>query len=619
LVSAENAHDLDLSRRDFMSALGAAGTIGTVAVVDVATAQLGFTNQPELGQTIGPKRLNAAPLEIINEFGSLRPADLMPIYQLFWRVHRSPRAVEELTLLANEAEHTAGYSAWPFRARALPALAHIHALGSSSPLAQRDHEDAVAGIHEHAFDLAAKPDKEVLDLIWRTMTAALIRNKQTWKRFALSDPLLMSAVRLVRAYSSGDIVLFGAALLAWQFLLTYEVALRNRHGGANQHAYVKQLISSILAEARTGRFWLQGASEAIQNAAGWESIFPQQAEVFMTHSLGIFDRDATDLFVLMQLKRFSTNFLVLNQTLESPYASVKWAQTFEDASLNMLNAYGIKPADWQRLRTHPAFKADLLNSRAVEYLDDKFHRYEAAFGSEEFGLKEKLHAKTLAQWIPFNRLDEEQVSDRVWQSFEKALTAFTSVKIAGFRNLWGEAIVSEGRAFAKKCNLEVSPQVIVDRAFQSISDKSVSKFAEIAESSYDRVRSHEQPSLGWDIQLGGSNKTKPAEAHERFDGEASSRAPAIKETLTMAYSSSQKEDALKPILSYEYAINMPDFNNEPLNGETPQEIKRRFGVDVEILDDARDPISRAYPIFIGGKTSDVNVYLAHLSATWPHR
>jgi len=202
---------------------------------------------------------------------SPRPGDLIPYYQLFWQIARRGK-LAELTTRADVALRSPEYARWPFRARALPAMARIHALGVSLPTAQLE---VIVSIHKSALDISQrsdpdpyiKPDREVLDAIWRTMTAALARNRNTWKSFAVGSDLIEQAVLLSRKFLDGDIVLFGPAIVAWQFLFSYEIATRSR---TVDHAIVCSICSLKYDCSIAALTLRREQSSALSHRARWD-------------------------------------------------------------------------------------------------------------------------------------------------------------------------------------------------------------------------------------------------------------------------------------------------------------------------------------------------------------
>jgi hypothetical protein len=73
----------------------------------------------------------------------------------------------------------------------------------------------------------------------------------------------------------------------------------------------------------------------------------------------------------------------------------------------------------------------------------------------------------------------------------------------------------------------------------------------------------------------------------------------------------EKENA-----DFPYTFHTADFNEKPLNGESPDDVLREYGIEVRVLGD-RDPLIGSYSIWLRGPFSSVHKYTAHLMKTWP--
>jgi hypothetical protein len=79
-----------------------------------------------------------------------------------------------------------------------------------------------------------------------------------------------------------------------------------------------------------------------------------------------------------------------------------------------------------------------------------------------------------------------------------------------------------------------------------------------------------------------------------------------------------RADRFERIYRLEYVVTLPDFNDSPLNGATPEIVKKEFGVEVALLGQP-DSKALSYPIVVGGPIASVTKYLRHLRSTWPDR
>lgn len=71
-----------------------------------------------------------------------------------------------------------------------------------------------------------------------------------------------------------------------------------------------------------------------------------------------------------------------------------------------------------------------------------------------------------------------------------------------------------------------------------------------------------------------------------------------------------------PFSDAESVHELPDFNPQPLNGLTPEEVLQSYGVHVEVLG-PWDANIKATPIIVAGDAESVRVFLKKLRSTWP--
>jgi len=489
------ALDNELSRRSAMFYLGQWGTIGPAAVgiaaaETISTQEDTSDNALRLARSVGPRSLCSTPAEILSEFTIARPGDLMPYFQLFWRINRWE--MNKLDALCRNALRSES-SKWPFRMRVLPALAHIHALGASLPFSQRSHEEIVLGVHRSALDLSqsgaldSAPDREVLDIIWRTMIGALVRNRYTWKSFTVGPGFIEQAELVARKYLEGESVLFGPAILAWQFLLTYEIATRSRP--ENRWSVLQSILRLHSFAAETKNFWFARLAVLYKELTGFHDVLPQQGEVFMGFKGRSFaHKELQEYFILVQMERFFVNSQYASGR-SSVYLHGSYPMETEAAAQMILVNYGINKYTWPAFRSVYREEIGVSSDNAVEYLDDKL-----AHADPVHSPAEELHAKELSNWVPFRRLDEETFSDRYWKSYEAACVAFLRQP---FDRLWENLVVDEGSSFSRALKVDIAPKAIVERAYALTTQKKLDECRELVQSFFDRAASYAQGMVGW--------------------------------------------------------------------------------------------------------------------------
>jgi hypothetical protein len=594
-VETSRASDL-LSRRELMVNLGRYGSVGPAAVAILTAERSGLigldkpNDAVELAKSIGPKRLNATPSEIVAEFSTPRPGDLIPYYQLFWQMTRK-RKLGELTSRADAALRSPEYARWPFRARSLPAMARIHALGISLPPAKHEHEEIIVSIHKSALDISQrsdfdpyiKPDREVLDAIWRTMTAALARNRNTWKSFAAGLGLIEQAVLLSRYYLEGDIVLFGPTIVAWQFLFSYEIATRSRPA---DHAMVTDALLRIenLARKRNNH-WFRKMSNLYRSLRSLDEILPQQSEIFMGLKSNVPQhRQVEDYFVLVQMERFFINSQFSGEGPKSPYLQASYVDEVEKAAFPVLTAYGVNKDLWHRLRQRVSDDGPILSQGAREYCDAKFSSAELAFPTPEEREREELHAAELSKWIPFRNLDEERFSHRFWRSVDGAFAALATRPLEDFLN---RLFVKEGAAFSRYLDLDIKPKDILEKVHRLIPQQKMQGCVDETRELIDRARSSLRPMQGWQ-QL-------PAEKPHRVTGSSNIR----RGSSSAYFKLNTNQQRVRQHSLYERAPSLSDQERtmrEPQTGDISNEIEvwsiaNEIYEAIKILNQTQSPVT----------------------------
>jgi hypothetical protein len=538
-LNAERPPDQDLiraySRRKVLGVLGTAGTLGPYIVaqdfISAAASEPTAQLASAIGQAVGPRRLDSAPSEVLDEFMAARPGVLIPYYQLFWPIHRDKNALHDLTELSAQALASATSDGRQFRLRVLPALAHIHALGSPLPDERPSHEAFVLRTLQTAIDEVAQSDRidssvGILEAIWRTMIAALIRNKDSWTTFRVETELLKEAAVPIEQYLSGQKLLFAPTTLAWQFLLTYETATRERAYDKSQLQRVQGIIASIEKHTRHPSYWWFGQLRALlQKRRSFERILPQASEVFMGHVGNQNDRFTNDYFMAAHLERVYLNSIVYAGLREEDRPN-RPATEIEEASLRVPAAYGVTPVGWHRLRQLSKQGDTGLSSEAIEYWDLKYSTYDKAFSDPAHRIYEEARAKHLSQWLPFRTHDQEVVTRRSWGSLDEAIKAFV---LFGLRGVWLQSALFEGSTFAEARGLEIPKSAILDKVDAIIEDK-LPKHAEAAGNFLEELGHSSGGVSGWTSTKLDTSKLIPPEVllRSRHTG-ASSIPPATEE------------------------------------------------------------------------------------------
>jgi hypothetical protein len=348
------------------------------------------------------------------------------------------------------------------------------------------------------------------------MIGALIRNSHTWKHFFISDGLVNQATLLIESYLDGEEVLFGPALLAWQFLLTYEQATRERGDEHVSGEHVSGVISRIYYIAGSRKdWWFLKFAEILRVRTGFHNALPQQAEIFMGLKGLIFpDVDIQRFSILVQMNRFFINTKFMSKTKRSPYLMKSYAEEVERAALPILLTYGVTPQLWREIRDSQKNAQVGLSKEAIDYLDAKFSNISIAFKDPSHRAAEDLHSKELAKWLPFSSLDEEQFSLRYWKSFSAAFVAFTNTP---FEDLWQSIVVGDGTSFAKSVGIDPpAPHLIIEKARQIVGPETLVQCGNLARRYYDRARQFVRTVSGWTPLTEKSQEVAASSLNRKF-------------------------------------------------------------------------------------------------------
>lgn len=347
----------------------------------------------DIPKSLGSEHLHYDALSILDQFVTARSGQLMAHYQTFWPFARDEQALSAIARVSAIKSGDQAYVNQLHRIRALPAVAAVHTL---SMLDDPHSREAAAGLilttHAHALD--AEPHREVLEIIWQNVTAAIIRDRHNWNSLCLDNALLEQGRDICKRYLSGEEMLLSPALLTLHALLTYEKALAQR--GDIQLPAVRRILSDI--RESTNNYWFSELFEIMQNRNRFEDALPQLSEVVM--GFEGFQQNVSDYAIL---SRLYLTYLIKHAAegrLVSPYQSVDRAKEAAKVTLAFIGDYCITPLYWARLH---AKAEQRLPPQAVRYLDSVFSTYENSIGHLLKERGEQLAAQRLRTLIPFRQ------------------------------------------------------------------------------------------------------------------------------------------------------------------------------------------------------------------------
>jgi hypothetical protein len=502
-------------------------------------------------EALGSKRLISEPSEILREFSTVRPGTLNVYNQLFWPVHRQKSELRELTELSNSAFFSVQNPEIQFRARILPALGHVHALGFSKGDELQEHESVILDVHRSALDVSQRsstnlllvPDRSVLENIWRSMIGSLLRNEATWATFVISEDLIEQAAIVIRKHLVGDYELFSPAITAWQFLLIYERATGQRSHDLSAHLVVQKAIAKLWEFGQGLEFgWYRRLAALFQGRHLFRRMLPQPNEVFLGHAFQPFGRRVDDYYASAHLQRVFINSRALADA-HRRYISEEKAQLFEDVALRILIIFGFTPQRWKRLREMSLNGDTELSKEAIAYWDRRLDEFSFKFKSREHREFELARAKILASLVPLARSDEEQTSRRLWPNFESVIQALETF---GVREVWRRTATAEGIRIVGERNLGVASEVIAART-SDIVENIATDFSDAAMESFEEIQSQFRSTLGWSPLTSDQNTIDSSGALQRSRDDGAWSAPPLVEESNMAQENADRQSVLSEL------------------------------------------------------------------------
>jgi hypothetical protein len=531
----------ELLKRHLMAIAGVAAPTGAYVVARRYKTQSGQEATDSIGESIGPKRLVAEPQEVIAEFVAAKPGNLAVYCQLFWPAYRTGAMRGQLELQCRRALAAAPADADQYKIRLLPILARIHALGWCRPTEGSEHEAIVLsaaisarqGSSSSPGPFGIAKDRDILEFIWRGMHCALTRNANTWALFTIDEPVLHEAESVVQQYAAGEDILFGPAIAAWQFILTYLRASRVRPG--HQTTAIHRMIERVTSNHVNDRLgWFQRMYSIYNELNSFDEMPPQFNEIWMGYKLPLFDDRAKEFAALVAFGKIYVNSLALAGG--SPYVPKDRAREYRIWP-NVSARFGISRIEWRQLKN--STYSSLLSNEARQYIDDGFDSYKETELNSSNEVLEQIRATTLSLWVPFRKRDAEVIFDRVYGQIELngLIDLFGNITEDKLAAIWRKSIIFEGGACGEQCNLSTLPNDIVNRAFREIPSKRLTEHIPIIRDIVERAQSIAKTTVvilglsGVPEGVAGSEGS-PTEAGAHYAAEAVERTHSNKASAT---------------------------------------------------------------------------------------
>lgn len=349
---------------------------------------------------------------MLDEYWNARLGGLCFWYQNFWELNRTAGALEAFVAECQRAEAEGRYHSELQRVRVLPAVARIHALATADPADSQSLSHHICSIHSAALDPdSEEASREVLESIWQNATAALIRNSTAWQASAFDITMIEEARKLLFVFLNDDPYILMPAVSAWQFLLTYEIALRTERSTPNSrllHA-IRSVIREVADHPVASRsYWFNQLVTMMRKRSKRSQMLPQMNEVLMFRRAGTAEyRDPVDFFTLVRLEQTHLRLRVRTREVKSPYV---WPPRKASRTHTFMRDYGLRPenlSEWEDVRNvDPRLGPTAL---ALAYWRDLLSKPLAEDKSADLAQQEVQHAEKLVGILPFNRVEAQNV------------------------------------------------------------------------------------------------------------------------------------------------------------------------------------------------------------------
>lgn len=336
---------------------------------------------------------------------------LMRSYQLFVPLQLEAIAegltplalLDELAELSESVEETRPLR---HRIKALPALAAIHGLADASQEESQEIDARIRAMHARGTeaDKDLGSPRDVLQMLWQNLTAALIRNDSSWANLRVSDPLLQQALELVDDYGLGrEPMVLQASLCAWQFLTTY----RNALGTHPQARWLRDVMHEREVNPEPRFAWFAALSRLLGTSTQRAGNRPQLSEALMAGLGGIAPDPLRDLVTLSKLLDHGLYQGIASGVSHSKYTNAERAREGLAQNLTFLANYGVTPSDRERLIDQVRLLA--LPSETVQSVKHALSEFSQYVGTTDREARESdlAEAKRLARGVPFWQSDGE--------------------------------------------------------------------------------------------------------------------------------------------------------------------------------------------------------------------
>jgi hypothetical protein len=436
------------------------------------------------------------PIKIINHFYNATIGQYTYYYQQFWPIFGEKERLFDLDQACIRLALEPAYQG-PQRHRliSLPALARIHALAALPPEETTELDAAIVATHRRLLDDEPYASRAGVESIWQTLTAATIRNQGNWATIIIGADLLEEAERVCIRWLKDEPLLFHAAIVAWQFLLTYLRTPRVRSD--RQHAeLVAKTLARIEASAAGSTVsdvrWLTALTALYRNRTEYEDMLPQTGELFLGVQGRNIRRSEGFLYALnVRMENEILNRLVEAGEIRSPLQTPAFAKYSRGQTWSAIHDYDITSADWENAKTNAAHFGIPTNHIRDSQINEQFRALPERSSHETQGTStvvteaEEMRALDKFDAFPFRKTDAETVFDS--NAARQATNNLDNMIRAGSASL-GSLFVREIEAhtehLAQVGNFSVDRSVLIEEVDRVVSAEAI----RVHEPCFERLR-----------------------------------------------------------------------------------------------------------------------------------
>ncbi|MBI2926972.1 MAG: hypothetical protein HYY24_14855 [Verrucomicrobia bacterium] len=408
----------EMSRREF-AYVSFSGLLAAPFFLSEAASPAGLMGEAIKG--IHASHLKTTADEIVDAFFTAGTGELMSFYQLFFPTRlvgienddwdNNLAKIEAIQACCREKPELKERKGNWWRLRVLPAAAAAHLLSTVGRDESRELETLILRTHGEALNPNAAPNREVMEILWQNMTAAVIQSVRDWRRLTVSQELINAAAELCARFLAPGretLPLLCPAVAAWQFLLTYERGLVAR-GDKTLIPGVRAAMARI-RQTRSDRLrWLAELEELYDNRTTYAQMLPQTWENVMRRPYlkRAENMQAADYFVLLRIQMSHIHELLAREAISSPWQSEKErTNDLRTGSFGFLRNYKVTQEDWWSLKRSAE---NLLFVGGIAHAERRFQEVAPDLGinAPERPKAEEL-AKKVAR-VSFRKLQEANV------------------------------------------------------------------------------------------------------------------------------------------------------------------------------------------------------------------